>query len=158
VNGAWGFASTSVLTKEAIARAVDAARKAARAAAKVSSHKVKTPGPVRFTNGEVRTAARLPLSGKSLDEKIALVADTEKLVRTGGASIKSSSARYTELVDEKWIVTSDGARVHLFDTKPELRVSAVAAMEGELQNHVEAAGHTGGFGDLFSRKTPEEMA
>src|SRR6185436_9610374 len=57
----------------------------------------------------------------------------------------------------KFIVTSDGARVHIVDTKPELRVGAVAAMEGELQSCVEAAGHTGGFGDLFARRTPEEM-
>jgi TldD protein len=158
VDGAWGFASTSVLTKESLARAVEAARKAAQAAARVSTHKVEVPPAPKFARGEIKTAAREPLSSRTLDAKIALVSDTEKLVRTGGSAITSSSARYTELVDEKWIVTSDGARVHLFDTKPELRVSAVAAMEGELQNHVEAAGHTGGFGDLFSRKTAEEMA
>jgi TldD protein len=160
VDGAWGFASTSVLTRDALLRAIASARAAAKAAAahKPESQKQKAPPTVAWQNGDWFSPARAPLASKSLDEKLALVVDTERLVAKGGASITSSSARYTELIDEKFIVTSDGARVHIRDTKPELRVGAVAAMEGELQSCVEAAGHTGGFGDLFSRRTAEEMA
>lgn len=157
VDGAWGFASTSVLTPEALRRAIAAARAAARAASTRRKEKQDRPPGVRWRNGDFASPARQPLDDKSLEEKIDLVVRTEGLIKRGGAHITSSSVRYTELLDEKFIVTSDGARVHVTDTKPELRVGAVAAMEGELQSCVEAAGHTGGFGDLFSRRSPEEM-
>jgi TldD protein len=157
VDGAWGFASTSVLTPAALKQCVAAARAAARAAAIHRKDKQKIPPQVRWQNKLYTSPARDPLSAKTLDEKIELVVRTEQMIKSGGAHITSSSARYTELIDEKMILTSDGARVHIKDTKPEMRVGAVAAMEGELQTCVEAEGKTGGFGDLFSRRTPEEM-
>jgi TldD protein len=158
VDGAWGFASTSVLTPPAILRAVDAAVLAAKAASKGRATKAPAPSSVTFQNGTFKSPARQPLSTMSLDDKIALVTKTDASARHAGARITSSSCKYTELVDEKFIVTSDGARVHILDEKPELRVQAVAALEGELQSAVEAAGHTGGFGDLFARRSAEEMA
>lgn len=157
VDGAWGFASTSVLTPEALSRTVAAARTAAKAASERRSSRQPVPPAVRFENRTFTSPARDALKDKSLEDKIDLVVRTEGLIKKGGRHITSSSVRYTELLDEKLIVTSDGARVRIYDTKPELRVGAVAAMEGELQSCVEAAGHTGGFGDLFSRRSPEEM-
>ena len=158
VDGAWGFASTSVLTPDAIKRGVAAARVAARAAAWGRSDKAPTPTPARFQNGSFISEARRPLDGLTMSDKIALAMDTEGRIKRAGQRITSSLCKYAEIIDEKFIVTTDGARVHLRDTKPELRVDAVAAMEGELQSATEAAGHTGGFGDLFSRRTAEEMA
>jgi TldD protein len=158
VDGAWGFASTSVLEPAAIRRAVEQARRAAKSAAAAKKERLAPPARASFHNGSYISPARIPLSTQSLEEKIALCMRADALVRNGGSHIQSSGARYTELIDEKWIVTSDGARVHIQDTKPELRISAVAAMEGELQSAVEAAGHTGGFGDLFSNRSAEEMA
>lgn len=158
VDGAWGFASTSVLERGAIARAVEQARRAARSAAGAKKEKIAPPARASFQNGSYVSPTRLPLAGKTLDEKIELCVRADSMIRKGGAHIQSSSARYTELLDEKWIVTSDGARVHILDTKPELRVSAVAAMEGELQSWTEASGRTGGFGDLFAHRSADEMA
>lgn len=157
VDGAWGFASTSVLTTAALQRAVSAARAAARAASTRRKAKQGRPPDLRWQNRLYSSPAREPLDARTLEDKIALVLHTEQLIKKAGAHITSSSVRYTELLDEKFIVTSDGARVHIRDTKPELRVGAVAARDGELQTCVEAAGHTGGFGDLFSRRSPEEM-
>lgn len=157
VDGAWGFASTSVLTAASLTRTVAAARAAAKAAAARKLERQPAPPGVRFENQRFFSPTRGPLGDRSLDDKIDLVVRIEGLIKSGGAHITSSSARYTELLDEKLIVTSDGARVHILDSKPELRVGAVAAMEGELQSCVEAAGHTGGFGDLFARRSAEEM-
>jgi len=158
VDGAWGFASTSILTRAGLERAIDAARTAARAAARTRKTKVKALVPVRFHNGTFATDAKDPLSNHPFDEKIALAVRIEAMTRGLSSRIRSASSSYAELIDEKWIVTSDGARVHLKDTKPEFRVSAVAAMEGELMTSFEAEGKTGGFGDLFADRTPEEMA
>lgn len=158
VNGAWGFASTSVLTEEALAAAVAAARAAALAASARRAHKQPRLPSLSWQNRHFASPARLPLQERALADKIDLVMRTDALIKRGGARITSSSVRYSELIDEKLIVTSDGARVHITDTKPELRVSAVAAMEGELQSCTEAEGKTGGFGDLFARRSAEEMA
>lgn len=157
VNGAWGFASTSVLTPEALAGAVAAARAAALAASKRRATKQPRLPSMSWRNQTYRSPTRAPLDDKSLQEKIELALTTEAKVKRGGKSITSSSVRYSELIDEKLIVTSDGARVRIADTKPELRVTAVAAMEGELQTCTVAEGKTGGFGDLFARKSADEM-
>jgi TldD protein len=158
VDGAWGFASTSVLTKEALLRAVDSARAVARAAARTRAEKVKAPRLGGLASGTFFTDARDPLEDHSLEEKIELALRAERLARTSSQRVQSASARYSEIVDEKFILTSDGARVHLRDAKPEFRVGAVAFMEAELQHHSEAEGKTGGFGDLFARRGAEEMA
>lgn len=158
VDGAWGFASTSELSKDALVRAVASARAAARAAAKTRRDKVPNLVVPRFPSGQFFSDARDPLENHSFEEKIELVLKTEAQVRAQSQRIHSGSVRYSELIDEKFVLTSDGARVHIRDAKPEFRVSAVAAMEAELQRHMEAEGHTGGFGDLFARRSAEEMA
>ena len=158
VDGAWGFASTSVLTVEAVQKAIDAATKAAAAAARGRKTKAQAPSSCRFPSGTWTSPARVPLASLTLADKIELVHKTDAAVRSAGTRITSSSCKYSELVDEKWIATSDGARVHLVDTKPEIRVQAVAELAGELQSCVEAAGHTGGFGDLFARRSADDMA
>lgn len=158
VDGAWGFASTSELLLPAVLRAIDAATRAAAAAARGRKVKAAAPSSCPFPSGTWTSPARVPLSSLSLGDKIALVHQTDAAAKAAGAHITSSSCKYSELVDEKWIATSDGARVHIIDTKPELRVQAVAERAGELQSCVEAAGHTGGFGDLFARRSADEMA
>lgn len=158
VDGAWGFASTSIVTRAGIERAIDAARRAARAAAKTRAKKVSGLAPVAFASGSFESDAKDPLAAHSFDEKLALAVRIEAMVRGLSSRVRSASASYAELIDEKWIVTSDGARVHVRDAKPEFRVSAVAGMESELVTSFEAEGKTGGFGDLFAHRTPEEMA
>jgi TldD protein len=162
VDGAWGFASTSILTDAAIDNAVAAAVAAARAtgAAKVrvGQRPADHPAGVMWRSGLFTSPMTEPVSTRSLDEKIALVTQTEARAKAAGRAITSSSCTYTELVDEKFIATSDGARVHIRDDKPELRVIAVAGLDGELQTAIEAAGKTGGFGELFATRSPEVLA
>jgi TldD protein len=158
VDGAWGFASTSILTAEALDRCVDDARRAARAAARAIVEKTLDPVHAAFGGAFVKSPSRRPLSSLSFEEKIAMVLQADLLAKRGGQKVTSSSARYVELIDQKWIATSDGARVHIEDEKPELRVQALATHDGEMQSCVEAEGHTGGFDDLFSRRSLEEMA
>ena len=157
LDGAWGFASTSEMTLPALQRAVASAQAAARAAAAARTERVPDIVPTTFKNGRFYVDARAPLADMPFVEKIALVRQAEARCQQASSRIQSASSSYRELVDEKFIVTSDGARVHLLDQKPEFRVSAVAAMEGELMTHTEAEGHTGGMGDLFARRSWEEM-
>jgi TldD protein len=162
IDGAWGFASTSAMSTQAIdvaiAQAIAAARATARVKAKVGEKAKDAPAGDAWRSGVFRTDAVEPLASRPFDEKIALARDTEARARRGSGLITSASCTYTELVDEKFIATSDGARVHLFDAKPELRVSAVASKDGELSTHMEASGKTGGLRELFARRSPQVLA
>lgn len=162
VDGAWGFASTSVLSLEAIdkaiAQATAAARAASKARARAGQKPADAPADVGWRSGYFPSPAVEPLSARTLEEKIALALATEAEVRKAASVITSAQCGYSELIDEKFIVTSDGARVHLRDDKPELRVNAVASRDGELQSCTEASGKTGGFTELFIHKSATEMA
>ena len=72
--------------------------------------------------------------------------------------VVSSEATYAEMLDEKIIVTSDGASAHVFDAKPALRMLAIAERNGDQTLALETLGVTGGWSELFTPKTPEEMA
>ncbi len=161
VDGAWGFASTSVLSLPAIERAIAAATAAATAASKGRKRKKgghQMPAAVPWQNGTYVSPGLEPLHSRTLADKIDLVMKTAQAARSSHSLITNASATYSELVDEKFIVTSDGARVHILDDKPELRVNAVAGLNGELQTCTEASGKTGGFGDLFMRRSALQMA
>ncbi len=99
-----------------------------------------------------------PLGDHDLEEKLTLVMDTERRIRESSPSIQSALAAYSEIIDEKYILTSDGARVRVLDAKPDFRVMAVAARNGDSTMAMESAGVTGGWADLFQKRSPEEMA
>ncbi len=61
-------------------------------------------------------------------------------------------------MDEKWIVTSDGADAHIEDSKLEFIASAVAEKDGEMTVGWKGNGVTGGWSDLFSVWSPERVA
>lgn len=157
VDGAFGFASTSDLTPAGIEAAIRRAKDCARAAAKQRKTRIELPPAAAWKNGSFVTDAHDPVSARGVDEKVDMVLRAQAAVSAASERISSSSARYVELVDEKWIMTSDGARVHLRDVKPEFRVGAVAKDGTLMQTAVEAEGKTGGFGDLFRRRSMDDM-
>ena len=110
VNGAWGFASTSVLTKAALARAVDDARAAARSAARNKRERVDFLPPVHLANGRFQSEAIRPLEAMSFEEKIEKVLEADRLAKSASSKINSSSARYVELIDEKMVLIRDPSR------------------------------------------------
>jgi TldD protein len=158
-RGAWGFASTSVLEPAALLRCVEAARAAAKAVAarQPSSSLPSLLSRVAFDNRSYAYPHQA-LADQSLAEKLELVFATERSARSSSTQIKQASVRYAELVDEKWIMTTDGARVHVVDDKPELRVQVVASLDGQLQSCTEAEGRTGGMAELFRRRSATQMA
>jgi len=158
VDGAWGFASTSTLTRAAVANAVAQARQAARAAAPHRKQKVGALARGGLAAGSFCTPTRNPVTAIPVEEKIRLAVKTWEQVRNAHAHIKGAETGYLELRDEKWIVTNDGGRAHLLDVKPEFRVTAVAGFEGELQTASEAVGKTGGLVELFLEGGPEVLA
>ena len=158
VDGTWGFSSTARLDRESIRRAVRDATLAARGSAGGRKAKVDRLAEVELAVGDFRTGEADEIAGHSIEEKTQLVVDTEKRTLDASESVRSAMCRYTELVDEKWIVSTDGADAHIEDTKLEFVVMAVAGTSDDMTTAFHGTGVTGGWKELFDPDSAEEMA
>lgn len=157
-QGTFGFASTDDVEAGAIRRAVDAARAAARASARARTGKRPSLAPAALARGRFDAPGVDELLQRPLDETLALVLRLEAQTRGLSTSIQSASCSYSEVFEEKAIVTSDGARAWTRLVRPEFRVMAIAQKDGEIQRGAESVGATGAWDCLFGRSTPEELA
>ncbi|MCD6136395.1 TldD/PmbA family protein [Candidatus Bipolaricaulota bacterium] len=158
VDGVFGFSSTTDLSEEGIARAVSEAQGAARTSASAKREKIAPFPRVSLATGEFAVQTDDPLDAHPLTEKLELVMKIDQMVRGESEMIVSSAVSYSELQDEKVIVTSDGAAAHVIDAKPDFRVLAVAQKGGDQAMGMDSAGVSGGYADLFATRSPEEMA
>jgi len=155
--GVFGFASTAELSERGIREAVDAARRAARTSAAAKRDRIERLAEAPLAQGRFPVDAADPLDAHALEEKLALVLSVEEKLRSASPKIVSSTTSYDEIQDEKILVTSDGASAHLFDSKPSFRVIAVAREAGNQAMGYETVGVTGGWSDLFSLRTTDEL-
>ncbi|MBD3348510.1 MAG: TldD/PmbA family protein [Candidatus Eisenbacteria bacterium] len=158
VDGAWGFSATSSLDRAGIQEAVRAAETAAARSSAAKLQRVKSPAECELAVGDFRTADARDVAARSTEEKTALVVDTERRIRNSSPLICSAMCRYTEIMDDKWISTSDGADAHVEDSKLEFLASGVAEKDGERTIGWKGNGVTGGWSDLFEQWTPERVA
>jgi TldD protein len=158
VDGTWGFSSTARLTREGILEAVRDATVAAEESSGSRTGKIERLQDCEFAVGDFRSGDPEDVARHSEEEKTTLVVDTEASIRGASPKIRSAMCRYTELLDEKWIVSSDGADAHIEDAKLEFAANAVAADNGDMTVGFQGAGVTGGWSDLFAKWTPENLS
>ena len=158
VEGVFGFASTTDATQNGIKRALAEAQRAARICASSKREKIKGLAQASFGDGTYSVETDDPLDRHPLEEKLSLVISIDERIRAGASQIVSSNVQYLEIQDEKVIVTTDGAAARVFDAKPGFRAIAVAQESGEQTLGMDSAGVTGGWADLFARRSPEVMA
>lgn len=156
-DGTFGFASTDRVELGAIRAAIDAARAAARSSARARTERITPLPAAELARGRFETEGVDELLARPLESTIALVLDLEGRARASSASIRSASASYSEVYEEKGIVTSDGAKAWTRLVRPEFRVGAVAEKDGEIQRGSETVGATGGWECLFRFRSPEEL-
>ena len=152
-QGGWGFSSTSRLDRESVRGAIKDAISGARVTGKKGGTNL---GEAQLARGRFSPEIEDPLSAHPFEEKLALVRKTEGKVRSF-PFIASTLCSYRESLDHKYILTTDGARAEVMDSKPEFRLLGVAAADGERVEALESLGVTGGWKDLFKRQ-PDELA
>ena len=157
VDGAFGFASTSDLTRGGIERAIGIAQSTAKMAATAKRHRIESLAKPNLARGSFPLDAADPLDAHSLEEKLELITRLDHDVRATSSLIVSSEVSYAEIVDEKAIATSDGAAVTLQDAKPALRVLAVAGRDGQQTRCLNTLGISGGWSDMLAVRSPDEM-
>jgi TldD protein len=157
-TGGFGIASTSVLEKSALRSTLDAARAAARASGRGRRGGAPNLAPVELARGRYEMPGIDEVLARPLEEKISFATRLEDVARRGSSAVRSASCSYSEIYEEKAIVTTDGARVAIRLVRPELRIQAIAERDGELSSGFEAVGATGGWDCLFHAASAEELA
>jgi TldD protein len=157
-DGTFGFASTDRADAASIGAAVDSAREVARASAKARSERCPALPRVALAPGRVEAPGVDDLLEQPIEKTLDLVLRLEAQARGSSTSIQSASCAYSEIFEEKGIVTSDGAKAWTRLVRPEFRVVAVARKDGEIQRGVETVGATGAWDCLFRGASPEAMA
>jgi TldD protein len=159
IDGCWGFTSTSDISTEGLKQSLSEAASAARILAQTKKNKVKGLRESKMITGTFRTAASSNdnLSDVSIEQKVQVTKEAEKEARSHRA-VKTASCTYRDMVDHKVIINSDGADVEIYDSKPEFNVTAIARKAGQSATAHEGIGITGGWGDLFKKKSHLEYA
>lgn len=157
VDGAWGFAATADLSKQAINRAIDQAQRNAAALAKArKSDKIQIAranlSKQDFVGEGYDELLAMPISGK-----LGKVVDFERALAGSSANMHTARCRYNEIIEEKAIVTSDGAACSLKIAQPELSVVALAEKGGERATASKGAGVSGGWSCLFRHPSLDNM-
>ncbi len=157
-HGTWGFSSTGSLERADIERAVADATAAAEASSSGRIEKIEKLADCRLAVGDFRSGGAGELAAHSTEEKTTLVVDAERRTREASEHIRSAMSRYTEIIDEKWIVSTDGADAHINDAKAEFVIAAIAASGDDMVMSYQGNGVTGGWADIFERWTPDELS
>jgi TldD protein len=157
-QGTWGFASTDDVSPAAIAKAIEGARAAARASSRARKERCPTPAPATLARGRFDAPGVEELLARPFESTLDLVLRIEAQARGVSSAIQSASCAYSEVFEEKGLVTSDGAKAWTRLVRPEFRVGAVAQRAGEIQRGSETLGTTGAWDCLFRAVSPEELA
>ena len=156
-GGTWGFSSTGSIEPANIVKALGRARSAARASAGRRVEAVDDLPPADLARGDFHSDEAEEVAAIPLQQKLELAMRTEAATRERSELIKSAACAYSEIDEEKAIVTSDGADASFRLVRPEFRVQAVAERDGELAAANESVGVTGNWNCLFAHHERETM-
>lgn len=153
VHGAWGFAATSDVSEAAIKRAIEQAQANAALLSKARGKHIITLKQGKLSVKDFVGEGFAELQGMSIADKLGKVIDLEHQLAKASKRMHTARVRYTEYMEEKAIVTSDGANCSLKIAQPELSLSAIAEKDGQRATGGKGAGVSGGWTCLFNHPT-----
>ncbi|MBK5112550.1 MAG: TldD/PmbA family protein [Candidatus Heimdallarchaeota archaeon] len=154
-EGAWGYGSTSELNNKAVKETLLNAVAAAKNLAPSMKEKIEL-APIKPVTGTFQSIGKDPFANHSIEERVNLVMNTDKLLRETDEKIKGSMVFLREPTNHRIIMNSDGTDVELFDSRPDFYVQATAAEAGKMMPFYSVSGMTGGW-EIFKKFTPEDM-
>ncbi len=157
VDGAWGFASSDGLERNALRNCLEEAIALARSSAPyVSDHAIVAAFDP--TRERVNVVGRLDPDDVPLSKKQEICLELERTALDAGqGKIVNSIVSYGDGIREQWIVNTGGTEV--YDRITRSRVScSVTAVDGDLrQNNFQCVGHQGGP-EILTELMPEEFS
>ncbi len=153
-GGAWGFQSTTDLTKNGLEQAADTALSMARA----ESARIKEPvkiAPVKVCEDTVDPKVKIDFREMTLEDKIDLNLEWNKAVKNS-PDVMRSFTQYTTIDADKYFASSEGARIHFIKPVPYLQLTAFARGIDGVQSYTERFGGTGGH-EIFAGGDPVQV-
>ncbi len=148
-NGAWGFSSTSSLEWSKLSKSMVSALKTA----KIISKKIKEENKASLADtptikGKDEYLGREKLINISLEEKISLTLDLDKVMEKFDGRIKNATVNYLEGYGEKFFMNNEGTEIKVLGSRCYLSMQAVAVENGKVQSYRSNAANKGGFDGL----------
>lgn len=148
-NGAWGFASSSIVTKEEVAKVAIKAVRIAKASARQNQTSV-TLAPQEPVVGSYRTPYKVDPFDVKLEHKLDLLLEAEKLIRKAQkkwhvASRLIGEANLNCMRETKYFATSEGTFIEQEIVESGGGISATAGTLGEIQRRAYPNAHRGHY-------------
>jgi len=158
IDGAWGFASTSLLTLPALEAALKQAIECGKSISQMKRAKVGKLPEVKLARGVFQLPGYEELRAMPLEKKLHAVREAESKARKASIQIQSANSSYQEIFEDKVTVTSDGASAASKLARSELRVNTVAEDHGQMSSAHQAVGRTGNWECLFNERSIDELS
>ena len=135
INGCWGFAATSQMTRDSARRTALEAAFMSRAARAVQRRRVEL-APVKPVTGAWMTPVRRDPIDVPLDDKVALLLATNEAALTA-KGVRFVNSRLQLLREIKTLVTSEGTNVTQTFVRVGPSFTATAVGDGDFQSYAE---------------------
>jgi TldD protein len=157
IDGSWGFAAASDVSETAIKRAIHAAQTNAKILATARGKRTLNLAKGKLSQKELHGAGVDELLNLSIADKLSNVIRLEKELASSSSKVHTARVRYNEILEDKTIVTSDGAACSYQIALPELSLSAIAEKDGDRASSMRGAGVSGGWSCLYNHPTLSHM-
>jgi len=155
VNGAWGFQSTTNLSKTGVRRATSIAFRIANASSRHVPKRVKLASTKEYRDSYV-VVAKTDLEDVSFEEKIKMMLEWEKNLHTSKAVVRGL-IEYTGIKIDKIFVNSEGANIKFANTLTWSSLKADTKRGDLTQSYERVVGHSGGY-EIFERQDMGKVA
>ena len=144
VNGAWGFAGSVDLTKKDVTETTHKAVTIALASSKLKKEDVVL-APVKTQKDKYSTSMKKDPFKIPIEEKIETLMTAERIVAKHSSLIKSSSAFFRALRENKLFMSTEGAEINQQITWCGGGLEGIAIKNGEVQRRSYPASFRGNF-------------
>jgi TldD protein len=155
VNGAWGFQSTTDLTKKGIRQTAEVAFKMAKA----SSKHVPTPvklAPTKAHKTSYKAKVKVDLENVAFEDKLKQTVAWEKKLHTSRKIVRGL-VEYAGIKIHKIFANSEGATVRFSNSLTWVSLKADSKKGATTQFYEEIVGHSGGY-ELFQKNDMEKIS
>jgi TldD protein len=155
VKGAWGFQSTTDLTKKGIRQAAEIAFKVAKA----SSTHIQTPvklAPTKAYKTSYKTKVKTDLEDIAFEEKLKQIIAWERKLHTSKKIVRGL-AEYTGIKIDKIFANSEGAKIAFSNSLAWVSLKADSKKGTLTQFYEKTLGHSGGY-EIFQKNDMEKIA
>jgi len=155
VNGAWGFQSTTNLSKAGVRDAVSTAYKIAKASSKHVRKPVKLASTKEHKDSYA-TSVKTDLEDIALEEKIKMILKWEKSLHTSKTVVRGQ-VEYSGIKIDKLFVNNEGANIRFANTLTWASLKADAKKGDLTQSYAKDIGHSGGY-EIFEKQDMGKVA